>query len=162
MPLQATAAGRTDRGDLPALRLLAFWAVATSADSSRTNELSLVENGMEVQVSLNGQNVLSLSNDRIGVGVGAVGVATVGAGSFEFQKFEIETSGRYSLEFLISTRSEEPRCWSLAAFLSCAEWLRVTKRQGLRVCKDALRSAFCGGHRAYASFNRILPHQLSD
>ncbi len=49
---------------------------------------------MEVQVSLNGQNVLSLSNDRIGVGVGAVGVATVGAGSFEFQKFEIETSGR--------------------------------------------------------------------
>lgn len=63
-----------------------------SVDSSRTNELSLVENGMEVQVSLNGQNVLSLSNDRIGVG--AVGLATVGAGSFEFQKFEIETSQR--------------------------------------------------------------------
>ncbi len=63
-----------------------------SVDSSRTDELVLVENGMEVQVSLNGQNVLSLSNDRIGVG--AVGLATLGAGDFEFQKFEIETNQR--------------------------------------------------------------------
>lgn len=50
-----------------------------------------------------------------------------------------------------------PRC----IFVLCRV-LRVTKRQGLRVCKDSLRSAFCGGHRAYASFTRILPHQLSD
>lgn len=63
-----------------------------SVDSSRGDELLLVENGMEVQVMLNGQSVLSLGNDRMGVG--AVGLATVGAGSFEFQKFEIETSQR--------------------------------------------------------------------
>lgn len=51
-------------------------------------ELSLTENGPELQVTLNGDRLLSLSNDR--TGRGAVGVATIGAGTFDFQSFELK------------------------------------------------------------------------
>lgn len=60
-----------------------------SVDGGRNSELVLRENGSEVQVSLNGQNLISLSNDR--TGMGAVGLATIGAGTFKFQKFQIQT-----------------------------------------------------------------------
>lgn len=61
--------------------------LSMSTDGGVVQELKLLENGSEVSVSLNGQNLLSLSNDH--TGVGAVGVATLGAGTFEFQKFEV-------------------------------------------------------------------------
>lgn len=61
-----------------------------SVDASDRYELKLIEKGSEVSVLLNGQNLLSISNDR--TGMGAVGLATIGAGSFEFQKFEVQTN----------------------------------------------------------------------
>lgn len=64
--------------------------ISTSVDNSDRYELKLTENGSEVSVSINGQNLLSISNDR--TGVGAVGIATIGAGTFEFQRFEIQTN----------------------------------------------------------------------
>ncbi|MBL8892519.1 MAG: hypothetical protein JNL67_21260 [Planctomycetaceae bacterium] len=60
-----------------------------SVEGGKKHELVLRENGSEVQISLNGQNMISLSNDR--TGMGAVGLATIGAGTFHFRKFEILT-----------------------------------------------------------------------
>ncbi len=63
-----------------------------SVDGDGGFELKLTESGSEVSVSLNGQNLLSIGNDRIGVG--AVGIATIGAGQFDFQKFETSINHR--------------------------------------------------------------------
>lgn len=57
-----------------------------SVDGAGGFELKLTEKGSEVSISINGHNLLSIGNDR--TGVGAVGIATIGAGQFDFQKFE--------------------------------------------------------------------------
>jgi hypothetical protein len=62
-----------------------------TVEGSSRQELTLMENGAEVSVILNGNNLISISNDR--TGVGAVGIATLGAGVFEFQKFEVHADG---------------------------------------------------------------------